>query len=197
MRPDPGAFHAADIAIWDGKQTLPGIWVSHPMAQTARRVRVTNVETGARIDAAMFRRDPNLSGPRVVISSEAAARLGLASGHGTPITIEGLAYRVDTEAEPESAVADAAREPIPAPADVPAADVPAEETAAAPVEPDAAPAAPVPAPPVAPEPAAAGAARLERAGSTPERTPLVAGIPMPRPKPGPGGPAPAPNGARG
>jgi hypothetical protein len=110
MRPDPGAFHATDIALWDGARTLPGIWISHPMAQTARRVRVTNGETGSQIDAAMFRRDPTLSGPRIVISSEAAEQLDLAPGHGTPITIEGLAYRLDAEA----AAAEAARaEPAP------------------------------------------------------------------------------------
>ncbi len=98
MHPDPEAFHAADLALWDGARTLPGIWIAHPMAETARRVRLTNGETGARVDAAMFRRDPGLSGPRIIVSSEAAEWLGLMPGHATPVTIEGLAYRVDTEA---------------------------------------------------------------------------------------------------
>jgi hypothetical protein len=122
MRPDPGAFHVADIALWDGERTLAGIWIAHPMAQTARRVRVTNGKTGTRVDAAMFRRDPDLSGPRVVVSSEAAERLGLTPGHGTPITIEGLAYRIETEApaDHDSAVAGAAPPSVPAPVEVPA-----------------------------------------------------------------------------
>ena len=98
MHPDPEAFFAAGLAVWDGTRTLPGIWIAHPMAQTARRVRLTNGETGARVDAAMFRRDPNLSGSRIVVSSEAAERLGLEPGHGTQITIEGLAYRVADQA---------------------------------------------------------------------------------------------------
>ena len=98
LHPEPEAFHAAGLAVWDGAPTLPGIWIAHPMAQTARRVRLTNDETGVRVDAAMFRRDPNLSGPRIVISSEAAERLGLEPGQGTRITIEGLAYRVDAGA---------------------------------------------------------------------------------------------------
>lgn len=130
MRPDPGAFYAADLALWDGARTLPGIWIAHPMAKTARRVRLTNGETGVRVDAAMFRRDPGLSGPRIVVSSEAAERLGLAPGLATPITIEGLAYRVDNEA----VVAGAEAEPVPAPV-----DVLAEETAGTPVEPERAP----------------------------------------------------------
>ncbi|MGR3715680.1 MAG: SPOR domain-containing protein [Thermohalobaculum sp.] len=116
MHPDPSAFHAADLAQWDGVRTLPGIWIAHPMAETARRVRLTNGETGAQVDAAMFRRDPNLSGPRIIVSSEAAERLGLMPGHATPVTIEGLAYRVDTEAA--AVVAGAAVESVPTPAEV-------------------------------------------------------------------------------
>ncbi|MFQ5566209.1 MAG: SPOR domain-containing protein [Paracoccaceae bacterium] len=115
MRADPEAFHAADLALWDGARTLPGIWVAHPMAETARRVRLTNTETGARVDAAMFRRDPNLSGPRIVISSEAAERLGLTPGRATSLTIDGLAYRTDAE----SVVAGAAPAEVPAEQEAP------------------------------------------------------------------------------
>jgi len=123
MRPDPEAFHVADIALWDGTGTLTGVWIAHPMAQTARRVRLTNTNTGTRVDAAMFRRDPDLPGPRVIVSSEAAERLGLKPGHGTPITIEGLAYRAAPEipAEtPAEAVVAGAPPPVPAPVAVPA-----------------------------------------------------------------------------
>lgn len=128
MHPDPSAFYAADLAQWDGARTLPGIWIAHPMAETARRVRLTNGETGAQVDAAMFRRDPNLSGPRIIVSSEAAERLGLMPGHATPVTIEGLAYRVDTEA----VVAGAAAESVPTPAEVLAEATAAEPVASAP-----------------------------------------------------------------
>ncbi len=130
MHPDPSAFHAADLAQWDGARTLPGIWIAHPMAETARRVRLTNGETGAQVDAAMFRRDPNLSGPRIIVSSEAAERLGLMPGHATPVTIEGLAYRVDTEAA--AVVAGAAAESVPTPAEVLAEAIAAEPGASAP-----------------------------------------------------------------
>jgi len=96
LHPDPEAFHGTGLALWDGTRTLAGIWIAHPMAQTARRVRVTNGETGTRVDAAMFRRDPGLPGPRIIVSSEAAERLGLTPGHATPVTIEGLAGERDT-----------------------------------------------------------------------------------------------------
>jgi cell division septation protein DedD len=162
------------------------------MAKTARRVRLTNGETGVRVDAAMFRRDPGLSGPRIVVSSEAAERLGLTPGHGTPITIEGLAYRVDTKA----LVAGAAEEPVPAPVEVLAAEILAEEIAAEPVEPGVVPVAALsPAPPAAPEPAAADAAGAGGTGPAPEEAQPVASPPVPRPKAGPGAPASAPDGA--
>ncbi|MCH8951352.1 MAG: hypothetical protein IID49_04360 [Proteobacteria bacterium] len=113
LRPDPEAFHAAGLALWDGRQTLAGIWVAHPLARTARRVRVTNAETGTRIDAAMFRRDPGLPGPPIIVSSEAARRLGLTPGQATPVTIEGLAgtsrAAVETVAQPGPAEAAPAR----------------------------------------------------------------------------------------
>lgn len=187
MHPDPEAFHAAGLALWDGAQTLPGIWIAHPMAETARRVRLTNGETGVRVDAAMFRRDPNLSGPRIIVSSETAERLGLAPGHGTPITIEGLAYRVDTEA----AAAGAAEAPAPAPVEVLAAEVLAAETAGAPVEPEGAPVAALsPAPQVAPAPVLTDATGAGTTGPTPEEAQPGASPPAPRPKARPGAPAP-------
>ncbi len=112
MRPDPQAFHANGLAVWDGSRTLQGVWIAHPMAQIARRVRLTNGETGVQVDAAMFRRDANLSGPQLIVSSEAAKLLGLKAGHGTPITVDGLAYRTDIEAA--SATASAADQVNPA-----------------------------------------------------------------------------------
>ena len=211
MHPDPEAFHAADLALWDGARTLSGIWIAHPMAETARRVRLTNGETGARVDAAMFRRDPNLSGPRIIVSSEAAERLGLTPGHSTPITIEGLAFRSGTDAA--AVVAGAAEEPAPAPVDGPA-EVAASESGAARVAavsppPPAAPEEPAPADGVPPDAAAAdetdaapawSAASVANAAAaggtepTPEEAQLVASTPVPQPEARPGAPAPAPDG---
>jgi cell division septation protein DedD len=157
MRPDPQAFHATGLALWDGAQTLQGVWIAHPLAMVARRVRLTNDETGAQVDAAMFRRDPNLSGPRIIVSAEAAELLGLTPGHGTPITINGLAYRTNTESTANTA--DTTDQPDPAPieeiaevaaevaADV-APEATAEVTAVGPVETEVIPvAAAEPAPP--------------------------------------------------
>jgi len=194
LEPDPKAFYATDLALWDGARTLPGIWIAHPMAEIARRVRLTNGETGTRVDAAMFRRDPNLSGPRVIVSSEAAERLGLTPGHDTPITIEGLAYRADTEAA--VVVAGAVEAPVPGPVEVLATEVPGEEIAAEPSKPDLTPDAaaddgtgPEPAPGTTGVTNAGGTGGAE---STWEKAQPVAGAPAPQPVVGPAGPVSAP-----
>jgi cell division protein FtsN len=92
LQPDRMAFHAVGVTVWDGGRTLPGIWVAHPMATSARRVRLTNNRTGVQADAAMLQRNPGTPGPSIVVSSDAAKALGLHQGEATPITIEALAY---------------------------------------------------------------------------------------------------------
>ena len=152
MRPDPQAFHATGLALWDGAQTLQGVWIAHPAAAIARRVRLTNSETGTRVDAAMFRRDPNLSGPRIIVSAQASELLGLTPGHATPIAIEGLAYRTETA----SAAAGTANQPDPAGIELAAATAAVE-----PAGPEViAIAAADPAPPGRPETAAVHAASI-------------------------------------
>ena len=39
----PDAFDATGLTIWDGASTLEGVWIAHPLAQRAQRVRVTNL----------------------------------------------------------------------------------------------------------------------------------------------------------
>src|SRR5690606_24385404 len=56
----PDLFEATGTATWDGKRTLQGIWVAHPLATSARRVRIINKATGAAVDGALFKRDPAL-----------------------------------------------------------------------------------------------------------------------------------------
>lgn len=75
--PVPDEFLIEDGAVWDGERTLQGIWVAHPAAQTARRVRILNIDTGYAVDGALFRRDETGSGPAVLVSSDAAAALGM------------------------------------------------------------------------------------------------------------------------
>ena len=78
--PAPALFEATGTARWDGRRTFQGVWVAHPQAGTARRVRIYNAATGAAADGALFTRDAALTGPPMLVSSEAASLLGLAPG---------------------------------------------------------------------------------------------------------------------
>ncbi|MBY8975017.1 SPOR domain-containing protein [Rhodobacteraceae bacterium NNCM2] len=90
LEADPDAFETTGYALWDGARTLQGIWVAHPRAEEARRVRVFNTETGMAVDGALFRRDTNVGGPPILISSEAATALGLEPRISTRLTIVAL-----------------------------------------------------------------------------------------------------------
>ena len=111
LTPAPDVFEATGLAMWDGRQTLQGIWVAHPDARSARRVRIANPETGRAVDGALFRRDESLTGPPVLISSEAANALGLRPGF--PVELEITALRplaAEERAETSEAPADDAAE---------------------------------------------------------------------------------------
>ena len=87
LEPAPAIFEATGLAVWDGNRTLQGIWVAHPLATTARRVRIFNEITGQAVDGALFKRDTAQGGPSVLISSEAATKLGLVPGESTELRI--------------------------------------------------------------------------------------------------------------
>ncbi len=86
----PEAFDATGLTIWDGAATLQGIWFAHPLAQRAQRVRVSNRENGLMVEGALFRRDPSISGPSILVSSDAARSLGITPGAATELQIVAL-----------------------------------------------------------------------------------------------------------
>ena len=77
QEPAPDIFDGKGQALWDGRGTLRGVWVAHPMAKTARRVRIYNLENGAVVDGAMFKHDLSVDDARLIVSSDAASKLGL------------------------------------------------------------------------------------------------------------------------
>lgn len=87
LAPAPDIFEARGRAVWDGKRTLQGVWVAHPLAASARRVRIYNEQNGQAVDGALFKRDAALEGAAVLISSEAAELLGFVVGENTPLRI--------------------------------------------------------------------------------------------------------------
>lgn len=103
LEPDPEEFETAGFAVWDGARTLQGIWVAHPKAREARRVRVINSETGRAVDGALFRRDTRIGGPPILISSEAAAALSLEPDVTTKLLI--VALKPSSRQQPQIASA--------------------------------------------------------------------------------------------
>jgi hypothetical protein len=87
LTPVPEEFEATGRARWDGRRTLQGIWVAHPAARTARRVRIVNSANGHAVDGALFRRDDTARGSEVLVSSDAAAALGMEPGEPADLVI--------------------------------------------------------------------------------------------------------------
>lgn len=87
LKAAPQIFEATGTAVWDGKRTLQGVWVAHPLASSARRVRIFNTTNGLAVDGALFKRDSALSGASVLISSEAAGLLQMAAGEEARLRI--------------------------------------------------------------------------------------------------------------
>lgn len=91
MQPVPAIFDLTAQAVWDGGRTLRGVWVAHPLAKSARRVRIYNLQNGRAVDGALFSRDPVVSEAPVLISSEAAQRLEMVVGE--PVELRIVAIR--------------------------------------------------------------------------------------------------------
>ncbi|MEM0991071.1 MAG: SPOR domain-containing protein [Pseudomonadota bacterium] len=146
LAPAPDVFEATGRARWDGKRTLQGIWVAHPQAETARRVRIFNTDNGRAADGALFKRDANDGQDSVLISSEAAMVLGISPGSSASIRIVAVTpveqpiIATIPPSEPEEAATPVAETPdqeAAQPEDQPVAQPEAEseaapETAAAP-----------------------------------------------------------------
>lgn len=103
-------FSTKELALWDGRPSLGGMWVAHPDVTDAERVRVTNTSNGQIISAALFRRERLNPGPRIQLSSDAATALDILAGQPTELEVIVLrqeevviepAILADPEPEPE------------------------------------------------------------------------------------------------
>lgn len=215
LAPEPKLFAATARAKWDGALTLQGLWIAHPQAREARRVRITNLLTQTSVDGALFRRDNSLTGPAVLISSDLAQALGMAPGVETELGIVAVTLaNAAASASPSVDTTGVTAQPIAPPT------APGPATAGAAVEPGPASPAPVPrpssdkpvpdpdvattqAPAEAPDksavldlsvPLAQGQtdAPAEAAAPAPSAAPVTPAAPVARPEPAPTPPAPAP-----
>lgn len=83
----PDIFSVTENALWDGRPSLGGIWVAHPDVKEPERALITNTDTGQEIAGALFRRERDNPGPRIQLSSDAAAALGILAGQPTELSV--------------------------------------------------------------------------------------------------------------
>lgn len=86
----PEVFNVSDDALWDGRPSLGGVWVASPDAVDPERVILRNPSNGKFVIGALFRRERDNPGPRLQISSDAAAALGLLAGQPGKINVTAL-----------------------------------------------------------------------------------------------------------
>ncbi len=98
----PEVFELTEAGLWDGRPSLGGIWVAHPDVTDPERVTIRNTSNGKSTVGALFRRERDLPGPRLQVSSGAAEKLGMLAG--APTSIHVVALRRETvEETPEPA----------------------------------------------------------------------------------------------
>ncbi|PCJ72986.1 MAG: hypothetical protein COA53_12965 [Rhodobacteraceae bacterium] len=143
----PEAFSISDKALWDGRPTFGGVWIAYPDIEKPERVRIRNDATGKEVIGALYKREREFPGPKIELSADAAAALGVLAGTPAELTIVALRRKtVEVVVEsPEPKTLDMTvplRRPTPAETEKPVAAV-------APIV----EAPEVPAPPPAPKPA--------------------------------------------
>jgi len=142
----PEVFSVTDEGLWDGRPSLGGVWVAHPDVTDPERVIIRNQANGQFVVGALFRRERDIPGPSLQISSDAAASLGILAGAPTKLNVTAL-RKVEEPAE--------AAAPQPGPSVEPAPEVsatPLPPAAAASTAATTAAAAPVAKPTPAPAP---------------------------------------------
>lgn len=159
----PNVFSASEAGLWDGRPSLGGVWVAYPTVKDPERVIIRNPANGKFVIGALFRREREMPGPKLQVSSDAAAALGLLAGQPARLDVTAL-RREEVAAEPALPPATPALDKAETIATETLPASPTQPAAAAPARPAAAVATPAPAPAAAPaatpaRPAAAGGGR--------------------------------------
>ena len=161
----PEVFQATEAGLWDGRPSLGGVWAAHPSVKDPERVIIRNEQNGKFVIGALFRRELETPGPRLQISSDAAAALGMLAGQPTNLNVVALRREEAVEETPEPTLA-AEPATLPAPAAIEGGAIESSTIAASPIDPVTTgaaaaitAAAPAPTPAAAPAPAPKPAAK--------------------------------------
>lgn len=98
----PEVFQVTDEGLWDGRPSLGGVWVAYSDVTDPERVIIRNEANGKFVIGALFRREREHPGPRIQVSSDAAAALEMLAGSPTTLNITAL-RREEPTPEPEAA----------------------------------------------------------------------------------------------
>ena len=98
----PEIFQTEDEALWDGRPSLGGVWVASPDANDPERVILRNPANGKFVIGALFRRERDNPGPKLQISSDAAAALGFLAGAPGKISVTALRRDESPQAAPDA-----------------------------------------------------------------------------------------------
>lgn len=112
----PDVFSATEAGLWDGRPSLGGVWVAHPDVTDPERVIIRNTTNNKFVVGALFRRERDIPGPRLQISSDAAEALGMLAG--APAQLNVTALRKEEVAVDPVASTDAPAGELTEPADV-------------------------------------------------------------------------------
>jgi len=93
----PEVFSTSEAGLWDGRPSLGGVWAAHPDVGEPERVIIRNQANGKFVIGALFRRERDIPGPRVQVSSDAASALGMLAG--APVELNITALRREEVAE--------------------------------------------------------------------------------------------------
>lgn len=158
----PDVFSASESGLWDGRPSLGGVWVAHPDVTDPERVIIRNADNDKFVVGALFRRERDIPGPRIQISSDAAEALGMLAG--APATLNVTALRKE-EVSVASEAAPVAAETVAAPSEVTETPLDPIQSAAAAIDAPAPSAGITPAASAAPTPVAATAPARATASS--------------------------------
>ncbi len=86
----PEVFQVNEPGLWDGRPSLGGVWVAHPDVTEPERVIIRNEENGKFVIGALFKRERDNPGPRLQVSSDAAAAIDLLAGAPAPLNVTAL-----------------------------------------------------------------------------------------------------------
>ncbi|WP_254698187.1 SPOR domain-containing protein [Sagittula sp. P11] len=98
----PEIFSAKEAGLWDGRPSLGGVWVAHPDVEEPERAIIRNTANGKYVIGALFRKERSSPGPRIQVSSDAAAAIGMLAG--APANLDVVALRREEMAAPEEAL---------------------------------------------------------------------------------------------